>query len=179
VLNEGLEENDTEAPANLFLTLSVAAVTGDDVVHTMQFYGILAGRSVLILVDSGSSHSFIRESVADSIPGRRQMPLPMNVKVADGTVIQCSSEIPDVAWEVQGHSFHSKLRVLPLGSFDLILGMDWLQAFSPMKINWKSKWMSIPYGSRSVLLQGLLPDDSDCFVAQLFSISSEPPQQMR
>jgi hypothetical protein len=64
--------------------------------------------------------------------------------------------------------------VLPLGSFDIILGMDWLQAFSPMKINWKSKWMSIPYGSKSVLLQGLLFHDSDCSVAQLFSISSGP-----
>jgi hypothetical protein len=91
VLNEGLEVHDTEAPANLFLTLSVAAVTGDDAVHTMQFYGILAGHSVLISVDSGSSHSFIRKAVAVSILGRRPMPLPMNVKVADGTVIQCSS----------------------------------------------------------------------------------------
>jgi len=53
VLNDGLANHDSEAPANLLLTLSVAAVTGDDAVHTMQFYGILAGRSVLILVDSG------------------------------------------------------------------------------------------------------------------------------
>jgi hypothetical protein len=78
VLNEGLADQDAEAPANLFLTLSVAAVTGDDVVHTMQFYGILSGRSVLILVDSGDSLSFIHEAVVVSILGRRPLPLPKN-----------------------------------------------------------------------------------------------------
>lgn len=49
----------------------------------------------------------------------------------------------------------------PLGTFDLILGMDWLEAFSPMKIHWQEKWMSITYGASSVILQGLLPETSD------------------
>jgi len=32
--------------------------------------------------------------------------------------------------------------------------------------------MSITYGHMSILLQGILPHDADCSVAQLFSISS-------
>jgi len=58
---------------------------------------------------------------------------------------------------MQDCSFTSDLRILPLQHFDLILGMDWLESFSPMKVHWKLKWMSIPYGSSTVLLQGLLP----------------------
>lgn len=54
----------------------------------------------------------------------------------------------------------------------MILGMDWLEAFSPMKVNWRSKWMAIPYGARSVLLQGLHSSETDCSAIQFFSISS-------
>lgn len=58
---------------------------------------------------------------------------------------------------MQGFEFHSNLKLLPLGGFDMILGMDWLEAFSPMKVHWANKWISIPYGDRQILLQGLLP----------------------
>jgi hypothetical protein len=36
---------------------------------------------------------------------------------------------------LQGYSFHSDLRVLKLKSFDMIIGMDWLEQFSPMQIH--------------------------------------------
>jgi hypothetical protein len=54
-----------------------------------------------------------------------------------------------------GYSFQSALKVPPLGSFDLIIGMDWLEAFSPMKVHWCNKWMAISYGSSTALLQGI------------------------
>ena len=101
----------------------------------MQFTGSIAERSVQILVDSGSSHSFISAAVATSLPGLRSLQFPMVVRVADGSYLTCDSELPNVEWEVQGHSFHSTLRVIQLGSYDIILGMDWLEAFSPMKVN--------------------------------------------
>jgi hypothetical protein len=30
---------------------------------------------------------------------------------------------------------------LPLSFYDIIVGMDWLERFSPMKVDWKLKWM--------------------------------------
>jgi hypothetical protein len=96
----------------------------------------------------------------------------MLVRVADGGTITCDSELPQVEWSVQGHSFHSTFKVIPLGSFDIILGMDWLEAFSPMRVSWKDKWMSIPYGSGFRLLKGMASIDSDSSLLQLFSISS-------
>lgn len=89
--------------------------------QTLQFNGTLAERSVLILVDSGSSHSFISSSVASSLPGLCNLNHIMNVCVANGTILQCKYEILDVEWQVQGYRFHSTLRVLLLSSYDLIL----------------------------------------------------------
>jgi hypothetical protein len=68
----------------------------------------------------------------------------------------------------QNHKFHSDLRLLPLGSFDLIIGMDWLVDFSPMKVHWAEKWLSIPYGSGHILFQGLSSEPANCLVIQLY-----------
>jgi hypothetical protein len=39
----------------------------------------------------------------------------------------------------------------------MIQGMEWLEIFSPMKIYWAHKWLTIPYENKLVTLQGLLP----------------------
>lgn len=126
--------------------------------------GEIQGRPILVLIDSGSSHSFLHSSFASVVPGVRPLSVPSVVTVADGSSIQCSSEIPNAKWSVQGFKFHSTLKLLPIGSFDLILGMDWLQAFSPMKVDWTHKIMTISYGSRHITLQG---SQDDSFVISL------------
>ena len=152
------------------MALSASAASSALAPHTMQFLGLLADRSVLILVDSRNSHSFISSAIADNL---RPLPAPSSVRVADGGLVACIAELPDMEWAVQGHSFHSTLRVLPLSPYDVILGMDWLSAFSPMKVNWQDKWMSIPYGSSTVVLQGLKSSDAGCNIIQLFNITSD------
>lgn len=40
-----------------------------------------------------------------------------------------------------------------MASFDVVVGMDWLEIFSPMKVHWQEKWISIPYqGNPTVLI---------------------------
>lgn len=118
----------------------------------MQFQGSIYGHSVQILIDSGSSHSFLNSALAPHMPGVTLMLAPVSVRVADGSTMTCTSVIHHAEWTLQNHKFHSTLQLLPLSSFDLIIGMDWLEAFSPMKVHWAEKWMSIPYGSGSVTL---------------------------
>ena len=59
----------------------------------------------------------------------------MSVRVANGDVMQCSTFLPGAIWTIQQYQFHHDLRVLPLTAYDIILGMDWLQLFSPMKVD--------------------------------------------
>jgi hypothetical protein len=85
---------------------------------------LMLSSAVNILLDSGSSRSFINSSVASKLDGVQRLPSPVNVKVADDTNLVYSSGFPSVAWSTNGLSFHSALKILPLGLFDLILGMD-------------------------------------------------------
>jgi hypothetical protein len=64
---------------------------------------------------------------------------PTRVRVANGTVMQSTTELLNPEWFIQGFAFHSDLKILQLHNFDMILGMEWLERFSPMKIRWAHK----------------------------------------
>jgi len=138
VLHELLEvfQDSDEQPAlgsessppdtQLFLTLSVAAVSGLHSPRTMCLRGAIQGHQVQILVDSGNSHTFISEQLAGQLSGVQSIDTALSVQVANGTVLHCSSFIPTTAWSVDAYEFQSDLKVLPLHSYDMILGLDWL-----------------------------------------------------
>jgi hypothetical protein len=55
----------------------------------------------------------------------------------------------------------------------MILGYDWLQQFSPMKVRWGAKWLSIPYGKTYVLLHGILSQLQPGDRVQVFQLAEE------
>jgi hypothetical protein len=91
---------------------------------------------VVILVDSESSHSVINVKLAPDISGVSALFKPVRVQVANGNIIQCSSEFKHISWSIQDHQFILDLKVLPLPYYDMILGMDCLDCHSPMKVEW-------------------------------------------
>lgn len=80
------------------------------------------------------------------------MPLPKTykVRVADEGELLCSSVVPGCSWCSQGHEFKIDLKVLALGTYDAILGMDWLEANNPMTVDWKAKLIQIPTPSETI-----------------------------
>lgn len=65
-------DNDSASVASegqLFVALSRDAVTGSSGCRTIRFAGSIQEKEVLILIDSGSSHSFISKHIADSLAG--------------------------------------------------------------------------------------------------------------
>jgi hypothetical protein len=121
----------------------------------MHFVELLQGKNIQILVDFGSTHTFISEVLVSSVDCHQRLVSDVKVQIANGGILNCSSILPDVEWFVEGHKFASHLKVLPLGHFDMILGMDWLEIFSPMQVHWKHKWMAIPYKGTTAVLQGI------------------------
>jgi len=141
-------------PSGELFALSLAAVHGGKSPKTLKLSGVIQGKEVTMLVDSGSSHTFVSEQFSQSLSGSSMLQHPVQVAVADGTFIQCVSQFSDLQWSSQGCNFTSAARVLPLAHYDVILGMDWLESFSPMQIHWKQKWLLIPYEGSYSLLQG-------------------------
>jgi hypothetical protein len=128
---------------------------------------------MLILVDSSSSHTFLSSILAGKLSGMVSLHQPLSVKVASGSSLSCTSHIRDASWETQGLRFSSNLKILPLQHFDMVLGYDWLESFSPMKIHWSEKWLSIPYGNTTVIIQGILSEIKVGSVVQICQLTEE------
>jgi hypothetical protein len=123
-----------------------------------------------ILIDSGSSHSLISSKLASLLQGASALAEPIPVKVANGEVLISDSHFIQTSWCMSGYEFMSDLKVLPLSCYDMIVGLDWLEMFSPMKVHWKHKWMSIPYKDSVVLLHGVVGDLPEGTIVQLCSV---------
>jgi hypothetical protein len=87
---------------------------------------------MLILVDSGSSHSFVSASFLLKTNIQSQVAKPTQVRVANGEVILSSKQVLGLEWWAHDYTFHTNMRVLPMEAYDAILGNDWLRIHSPM-----------------------------------------------
>lgn len=57
---------------------------------------------------------------------------PLTVTVGDGAVLECKHICPNVAIEIQGHTFEVDLHVLPISGADIVLGIQWLKTLGPI-----------------------------------------------
>lgn len=75
------------------MLLSYAAMSGTASPRIVQFRGQLQGHQLVILIDSGSSHSFLSSAMASSLQNIHVLPQPMYVRVADGGSLCCNVEL--------------------------------------------------------------------------------------
>jgi hypothetical protein len=150
-IEPSVEEPDE---AQVCLAISMSADRSVSSVHSIQFQGTVHGLPARILLDSGSSHTFVSAALAAKLPGISYFSPALRVTVADGSVVSCSTQFQQLQWSVQGCEFLSVAKVFPLTAYDLIIGMDWLSSHSPMQIDWQHKWLLISYNQAQHLLQG-------------------------
>jgi hypothetical protein len=79
------------------------------------------------------------------------------MQVANGAFPPCTSEVQNFEWWCQCHTFQVNAKVLAMGAYDLVLGMDWLEKFRPMTCDRLEKWIEFSYNNTLVRLQGIVP----------------------
>jgi hypothetical protein len=158
----------------LFMAISQEAVTGTEGPRTMRLQGTIHGLPALILVDSGSTHTFLSQSFALSLQHVSPTDTNIKVQVANGAVLHCTGTLQQVQWSVDDCIFHTDMKLLPLLHFDMIVGMDWLEAFSPMQVHWRHKWMVIPYQGSTAMLQGITPKLVEEVIVHVCSLMEQP-----
>lgn len=147
-----LDDSDSEED---LMAISSQATQGTSQGKTIKLSGHILKHQAVILVDSGSSHNFISEQLASLISNWSTLKKPMQVKMANGGILTCTHEVTDCPWLIQGVQFQTTFRILPLQCYDAILGMDWLEQFSPMEVQWAQKWLSFSHAGKKIQLYGL------------------------
>jgi hypothetical protein len=132
---EGVELDASDAapeaaePAADTPVFSLHAVAGVRACGTMQIW-VKVGAAILIaLLDTGSTHNFIgEETVRTSLQVQARPRLTARVAKR----IACPGVLPQAPISIEGVSFCVDLYIMPLASFDLVLGTQWIATLGPI-----------------------------------------------
>lgn len=173
-----VDSSSTHSSEQLCLALSKEVMAGIEGPRYIKLQGSIQSHPIFILVDSGSSSTFISMELAGSLSGLQPTAKSVSGQVADGGTIVCSQQLTAASWFINDYEFQSDLKVIPLDKYDMVLGMDWLEKFSPMKVHWLHKWLSIPYNGTTIFLQGevhVCPEELLVHICSVSVTSSNSP----
>jgi hypothetical protein len=91
---------ETEDSSQLYLCLSEAAVSEKEVAMSMKMLGRIQDLDIMILLDSGSSHTFRTATVAAALSGVSLLQPSLSVQVANGARLNCSQQIKNAEWHI-------------------------------------------------------------------------------
>jgi hypothetical protein len=167
------EAEFVDSAEQFMILLSTEAASTKTTSKSFRLRGQLQGIDVLILLDSGSSHCFLSANGEVVRVGASRYSLIRSV--ANGEVVQCTVELPQASWYIHGLEFCCSFKVIHLPYYDVILGMDWLEMFSPMTVDWKHKWLSLPHSGSTVVLQGYQPLVPACTILEIWPVTVTEP----
>ncbi|GJZ55511.1 putative reverse transcriptase domain-containing protein [Tanacetum coccineum] len=119
---------------------------------------LLNDHHAYMLFDSGADRSFVSNTFSallDITPSA--LDVSYAVELADGRTSETNTVLRGCTLGLLGHPFNINLMPIELGSFDIIIGMDWL-AKNHAVIVCDEKIVRIPYGNEILIVQG---DKSD------------------
>ncbi|CAM8944567.1 unnamed protein product [Rhodiola kirilowii] len=137
-------------------SISFHAMQGRPVPRTLRLEGALAGRQVIILIDSGSTHNFIQSRVAKNAGLAVEETKHLSVTVGNGDELRCEGFCRGVNLDMGGKPFTIDFHLLPIYGADLVLGAQWLSEVGPVTFDYKELWMSIEYENEPLRLQGMV-----------------------
>lgn len=137
VLDAIAHDEDLEDEQDMHVSLN--AVSGADHPDTIQLRALVGNKVMLLLVDSGSSHSFIDSQLVHELHCPITPLPPTKVRVANGAMLNCHGKASNLSWWVRNTTFEYDFRVLDLGGYDAILGMDWLAQWGAMTCHWNQR----------------------------------------
>jgi hypothetical protein len=121
----------------------------------IKLHGVLCDRPVVCLVDSGASGNFISATFVQQCSNNVQantILAEQQVRLADGTVLSATRMLPQAHLVINSYSDNLDLVCLPLGGFDVILGMPWLEHVNPY-IDWCNKTLTFHHDQLQHTLQ--------------------------
>ncbi|GKE52256.1 putative reverse transcriptase domain-containing protein [Tanacetum coccineum] len=115
---------------------------------------LLNNRYFSMLFDSGSDKSFINASLTHLFDIEPEIiSTSYEVDFADGRIVSTNTVLKGCTLNIVNHLFKIDLIPIELGTFDVIIGMDWLVALNAVIVCAKKK-VHIPIKNQTLVVKG-------------------------
>jgi hypothetical protein len=95
--------------------------------HMIEVEGKINDQPIVILIDSGASHSYIDPKLVERFHfPRSKLGKSWLVQLATGAKRRINELVKECPMDMNGLSTKEDLNIIPLGSYDFLIGMDWL-----------------------------------------------------
>ncbi|GJU30263.1 putative reverse transcriptase domain-containing protein [Tanacetum coccineum] len=149
--NRGNQVGNANAPAKVY-AVGHAGTNPDSNVVTGTF--LLNNRYASILFDTGADRSFVSTAFSSQIDiTPSTLDHHYDVELADGRIIGLNTILRGCTLNILNHPFNINLMPVELGSFDAIIGMDWLAKYQAI-IVCAEKIVRIPWGNETLIVHG-------------------------
>nr|GEV86891.1 reverse transcriptase domain-containing protein [Tanacetum cinerariifolium] len=153
--NRGTQGGNATTPAKVY-AVGRAGTNPDSNVVTGTF--LLNNRYASILFDTGADRSFVSTAFSSQTAiTPTDLYQYYDVELADGRIIGLNSILRGCTLNFLNQPFNIDLMPVELGSFDAIIGMDWLAKYHAV-IVCAEKFVRIPWGNEILIVHG---DESD------------------
>eukprot|EP00253_Pinus_taeda_P020750 PITA_20750 len=108
----------------------------------IEFEGKIFDKNVSVLVDPGATLSYVSPKIVENCKLQlTKFKQPWLVQLATGAKRRVLAKVSSCPLKIVGQTVTTELNVLPLGSYDVLIGMDWLEKWWSV-INCKMKIIS-------------------------------------
>lgn len=151
-------------PAANTPVISLHAMAGICTAGTMQLHVSIANQRIVALLDSGSTHNFVRRDAARQVGLAFHPSAGAHVTVANGIRVACQGLARDVDIRIGAETFAIDCYSVPLDSYDMVLGAAFLCTLGPILWDSDDFCMAFWCDGRRVLWRGLGSPRSDVSV---------------
>ncbi|GJS71126.1 putative reverse transcriptase domain-containing protein [Tanacetum coccineum] len=149
--NRGNRVGNAKAQAKVYAVGNAGANPNINII-TGTF--LLNNRYASILFDTGADRSFVSTAFSSRIViTPTALDHDYNVELADGRIVGLNTIIRGCTLNFLNHPFNIDLMPVELGSFDVIIGMDWLAKYHAV-IVCAEKIVRIPFGDEILIVRG-------------------------
>ncbi|GJR89487.1 putative reverse transcriptase domain-containing protein [Tanacetum coccineum] len=148
--DRGNQAGNDRAPAKVYVVGNAGANPDNVVAGTF----LLNNRYAYILFDTGADRSFVSTTFSSQIDiTPSTLDHYYDVELADGRIIGLNTILKGCTLNFLNHQFHINLMPVELGSFDAIIGMDWLAKYQAV-IVCAEKIVRIPWRNKTLIIHG-------------------------
>jgi hypothetical protein len=146
---------DIELAEEAIPEISFHALAGTAHPQTFRVIGKVGNKELTVLIDGGSTHNFIDQSVVTKLGLPVVRGRTFKVTVGNKEVIECTGRCLGLSLSLQGITIRANFFVLPVTACQAVLGVQWLETLGPIETDYRKLSMSFTQAGRIHILKGL------------------------